>query len=118
MRVIVAGSRTITDMIAVEEAMELSGFEVTSVVSGTASGVDKLGERWAKNHGVPISQYPANWNLYGKSAGYKRNVEMALNADSLVAVWDGVSKGTRHMIDIAKSKNLRIYVHNTKHTGG
>lgn len=49
-------------------------------------------------------------DLYGKSAGYKRNSEMAEIADALIAFWDCSSKGTKDMIDIAKNKNLLVRV--------
>ena len=50
------------------------------------------------------------WDKYGKKAGYLRNVEMAENANALIAFWDGKSKGTKHMIDIATERNLPIRV--------
>lgn len=95
-------------------AMELCGWKPSIVISGTASGVDTLGERWAKENDIPVFRCPADWNKHGKRAGYLRNVEMAQGADALVAVWDGESRGTRHMIDIARRMSLRIYVHKTK----
>ena len=52
----------------------------------------------------------ANWDTFGKRAGYIRNQEMANNADALVAFWDEESKGTRHMIEIAKKQNLAVRV--------
>jgi len=60
--------------------------------------------------GYPVAKFPADWNKFKKSAGYKRNVEMAENADALIAFYDGKSKGTGHMIDIAKEKNLLIRI--------
>ncbi len=59
---------------------------------------------------VPIKKFPANWTAYGMSAGYKRNQQMAENADALIALWDGESKGTKHMIDIATQKGLWVHV--------
>ncbi len=56
-------------------------------------------------------RFPADWNTYGKSAGCRRNMTMALNADSLVAVWDGSSNGTAHMINAARARKLHVYVH-------
>lgn len=111
MRVIIAGSRGIDNIHKVAKAIENSGFEITEVVSGTCRGVDRLGERWARNHGISIARFPADWYRHGRSAGYKRNIEMAQYADALVAVWDGVSKGTGHMIQIAKERNLKVYIH-------
>lgn len=93
MKVIIAGSRTINDIKKVENAIFISGFKVTEVVSGNAKGVDRLGEEWSKNNGISIKKFPANWEKYGKSAGYIRNVEMAKyvgNKGGLIAVWGGL----------------------------
>lgn len=109
-RTIIAGSRTITEWPIVESAIFDSGFEITEVVSGCARGVDALGEQWAKANGKPIKQFPADWKAHGKSAGYRRNMEMADYADQLIAVWDGTSAGTHHMIECANQKGLRVYV--------
>jgi hypothetical protein len=111
MRTIIAGSRSITDYATVERAVRLSGIEITEVISGKARGPDLLGERWAKEHDVPVNSKPANWNKYGPSAGPIRNREMAEEADALVAVWDGVSKGTKDMIKVAKQKGLKVHIH-------
>ena len=110
MKTIIAGSRGVTDFNIVEEAIKESGFIITEVVCGCARGVDSLGEQWAKNNNIPVKYFPAEWNRFGRSAGYKRNVEMADNAEALIAVWDKVSKGTKHMIDIAGNKGLKIFV--------
>jgi len=116
MRVIVAGSRDNVSQADIDHAIEASGWvkEITVVVSGAARGADRMGENWAKRNGVAIDSRPANWDKHGKSAGYKRNQEMADNADALIAVWDGVSRGTKHMIDIAKDKKLRTFIYNLK----
>ena len=55
-------------------------------------------------------RFPADWDKYGKAAGYKRNGEMARNADALIAFWDGKSRGTKHMIDLAKKYDLQARV--------
>lgn len=111
MRTIIAGSRSITKYSVVRQAIIDSEFEITEVVSGTARGVDKLGERYAKVSGIPIKQFPADWNNYGKSAGYRRNNEMAKYADALIAVWDGESKGTASMIELAEKWGLKVFVY-------
>jgi hypothetical protein len=110
MRTIIAGSRNITDYVTILHAISLS-WKPTVVISGCARGADKLGEEWAIRNNVPIERFPANWNEYGKSAGYRRNVEMSENAEALLAIWDGESKGTKHMIDIAKKKELLVYIY-------
>ena len=110
MRTIVAGSRSITDYNTVLEAMYKSGFIFTEVVSGTARGVDKLGELIALDFGIPIVRFIPNWDKYGRAAGHIRNAEMAEYADALVAVWDGYSAGTKSMINIANKLNLAVYI--------
>ena len=83
-----------------------------SIVSGTARGADSLGEVYAKEKGYLLTKFPAQWDKFGKSAGYRRNEEMAKNADGLVAFWDGQSRGTKHMIDIAKAQGLAVRIIN------
>ncbi len=110
MRTIIAGSRNITDINVVREAVKKSKFSITEVVSGCAKGVDKLGEEIAKELGLPIKRFPAKWDEYGKRAGFIRNEEMAEYADALIAVWDGKSKGTKHIINLAAKNGLYLFV--------
>lgn len=114
MRTIIAGSRGITDRNLVDDAIQAAalfeGIVPTLVVSGAAPGVDTIGEQWAAEHGVPVKQYPANWKMVGPVAGMQRNYTMAQNADALIAVWDGRSPGTRHMIALAHKYKLQVYV--------
>ena len=99
MKVIIAGSREITDYGFVAAVIKRSGFDITEVVSGTAHGVDRLGEQWAVQNGVPIKYMPPDWNLHGKAAGPIRNKEMAEYADAAVLVWNGESSGTKNMLE-------------------
>lgn len=110
MRVIIAGSRSINKYSVLKKAIEDSGFKITSVVSGCARGADELGIAYAQFADIPCERFPANWNKHGKSAGILRNVEMSENADALIALWDGKSRGTSHMIEIAKKKGLKVFV--------
>lgn len=117
MKTIVAGSRTIIDIkhvtVAVGLAEEVANITITEVVSGTAQGVDQLGELLATARGVPIKRFPAQWGRYGRGAGYRRNAQMAHYADALIAIWDGQSRGTKHMIDLAFDADLKVYIHRT-----
>jgi len=99
MRVIVAGSRWITDRFLVDQAIRDSGFSITELVSGCALGVDQVGESWARSNKVPVKRFPAQWVEQGRSAGVLRNQQMAEYADALVALWDGHSRGTKDMIE-------------------
>lgn len=109
MRVIIAGSRTITDGTEVAQAAFASRFEFTEIVSGTAKGVDRLGEWFAAHRGIPIKRFPADWDKYGKSAGYKRNKQMAEYADALILLIRDNSKGSIHMFNLAIKHDLEVY---------
>lgn len=111
MKVIIAGSRTINDYSLVEKAVKNSGFHITEIVSGCARGVDTLAIRYAEFNEIPIKRMPANWDMYKKSAGYRRNAEMATYADALIAIWDRHSSGTVHMINVAKERGLKVFTH-------
>lgn len=112
MKVIIAGSRQINDYQVVVDALSNADIVITQVVSGTARGIDKLGEKWAIENGIPIKQFPPDWSKYGRSAGYLRNEQMAEYADALIAVWDERSRGTGHMINLAKKHGLAVHVYN------
>lgn len=122
MKVIIAGSRTIVDYLIVDYAISQAMHEwnigigdIKEIVSGKEpKGVDYQGEIWANEHKIPIKPFPANWVLYGDSAGPIRNTEMAKYADALIAIWDGKSRGTRDMINKANRRGLRVYIHNSR----
>ncbi len=114
MKVIIAGSRRLSNLLAARElarAIVESKFEITEVVSGAAKGIDLLGENWALLHNVPVKRFPANWQRFGRAAGFIRNGEMAEYADALIAVWDGRSQGTQNMIAEARNLKLPTHVH-------
>lgn len=99
MKIIIAGSRSIQDYNKLLTVMNNLLWPVDEVVSGGANGVDKLGEKLAIDFVLDLKVFPADWDQYGKSAGFIRNQLMAEYADALVCIWDGRSKGTKHMID-------------------
>lgn len=114
-RVIIAGGRDFNDFDLLKQKMDKLLSNVIgdiAIVSGMARGADSLGARYAALKGYALYNFPADWDKYGKSAGYRRNEEMARNADALVAFWDGKSKGTKHMIDIARLHGLKVRVIN------
>lgn len=114
MKVIIAGSRGITDPALVEWATQASGFAITEVVSGGARGVDRLGEEWAASKNIPIRQFIPDWDKLGKRAGMIRNADMGIYADALVALWDNESRGTAMMIEFMKRLGKPVFVYNTK----
>jgi hypothetical protein len=113
MKVIIAGSRSIEDYNIIDKAIKESKYDICCVISGTAHGVDKLGEQWADKNNVAVLRMPADWKQYGKAAGPIRNAEMAKVADAAVIIWDGESRGTLNMIENIKKLNKPYYVYRT-----
>ena len=111
---VVAGSRDFMHYNLLEETLDTLLVrrvdEGINIISGTARGADELGQVYADKKGYGVILKPAKWNLYGNSAGYKRNAEMAEIADAVVCFWDGRSRGTKHMIEIAKKKEIPLRV--------
>ena len=114
-RVVIAGSRNYFDYTGAERYINLClsnlsrKYEII-IVSGGCSGADMLGEKYAKENGLKIERYEARWDLYGKSAGPRRNNLMAEISDFIICFWDGKSRGTKSMIDIAKKLNKPLRV--------
>ena len=114
---LVVGSRTFTDYDLMKRKLDamLINHPKTVIVSGGAAGADTLAEKYAKEKGLILKVFPANWEIYGNRAGYKRNEQMhkyisIADARGVVAFWDGESKGTQHNFGLAKkySNEIRI----------
>lgn len=112
-KLIIAGSRDFNNYELLKKTLDkvkkVFKFEV---VSGKARGADSLGERYARENNLPIAEFPADWDTHGKKAGFLRNADMADYADGCIVFWDGVSKGTQHMINLAKEKGIQISIVN------
>ena len=109
MKLAVVGSRTFNDYPYLKKMLQWHSCSM--IVSGGAKGADLLAKRYAAENDIPVREYPPDWKLYGKSAGYKRNVLIVNDCDELVAFWDGISKGNRLSIDLAKKDNKPVYVY-------
>lgn len=114
-RVIIAGCRNFNNYDTLKERCEyylqdkIKTHNVI-IISGHASGADALGERFASEHNLQCELHPADWKRHGKGAGPIRNAEMAEVSDALIAFWDGQSRGTKSMIEIAKKKGIKVAV--------
>ena len=114
-RVVIAGCRNYTNY---EEAKQYIDFCISNIrqgnniiiLSGCASGADAIGERYAKENGFKVEKYPADWEIYGKSAGPRRNKQMAEASDYVICFWDGKSSGTRSMLELAKKCNKPVKI--------
>ncbi len=115
MRVIIAGGRLFTDYDRLLGVCKRIMSKRDTVVCGMAPGADMLGMKFAEDNMLDVRTYPAAWQRYGKRAGILRNVDMAQNADALIAFWDGESRGTKHMIDTALDRGLDVHVYRYTH---
>lgn len=106
MKIAIVGSRSFNDYALMKEVIdnykEKSAVVFSAVVSGGARGADSLGERYAEENGLEKIIFKADWNKYGKRAGFIRNVDIIKNCDICFAFWDGESHGTKHDIDLCK----------------
>ena len=117
-RLIIAGSRDFFDynLVANEANLFIAAIRTgtpnaqISIVSGNAKGVDELGEQFAKDNNLEVIRIPAEWERHGRFAGPIRNKEMVKLGTHVLAFWDGKSKGTKSMINLATKKGLIVKV--------
>lgn len=83
---------------------------ISRIISGGARGADALAERFAKEHGIPLKVFPAEWDKYGKSAGFRRNEDIIKACDVCAAFWDGQSRGTKHDIDLCGKYDKELFL--------
>ena len=110
MKTIIAGGRDFKPLAMDRQILDelKETLPITEVVCGMARGADAFGKEWAEAQGIPVKEFPAQWNLYGRRAGYMRNSEMGEYAEALVAFPGGF--GTTSMIGIATKKGLKIEI--------
>lgn len=127
MRVIIAGSRELYGTEIIQCAVNDSGFTITELVEGECYGIDVSARNWAIKNNIPYKPFPADWNnihlpdsivktrkdgtLYDAYAGIRRNKEMAMYAEALIAIPSADSKGTNQMIEIMKKLKRPIFVY-------
>lgn len=116
-KVAIVGSRTFDNYEMLKtfigQACENEGLfqgKEVEIISGGARGADKLGERFAEEHDYTLTVFKAEWDKYGKSAGFRRNVDIIKNCDICFAFWDGKSQGTLHDINLCKEYNKRCFI--------
>jgi len=99
MRLAIVGSRSIKTA----DLDKLIPVKPDVIVSGGAVGVDTLAEVWARKNGIQTLVFKPEWNKYGRSAAFRRDYTIVDNADAVLALWDGISKGTMHTVNYARS---------------
>ncbi len=113
MNVGIVGSRNFSNLEYVEDfilQLHIANPIDLTIISGNAPGVDKTAENYAHKNGIPVLSLPANWDEYGRRAGYLRNIKIVDNSDLVVAFWDGKSKGTQHSINLARQKGKKLII--------
>ncbi len=82
---------------------------VTKIISGGASGADKIAQIFASKFNIPIEVIVPDWSN-GKQAGVSRNTDIIKKSDYVIAFWDGISKGTLDSINKAKKLNKKLFI--------
>lgn len=110
--VIIAGGRDFADYGLLQSKCDkfFQEKKPTAIISGLARGADTMGARYARERGIPVLEFPADWERLGRRAGMVRNLQMLEATDAVVAFWDGQSRGTAHMINEAKKRGLPLRV--------
>lgn len=105
-RVIVAGSRDFDDYGYLCDRLDalLGKKERVLVLCGRDDLYDKMVAQYCYDREYGAQFYPLDWT------GDEHHKIMAENADALVDFWDGKSRGTKHMIDIANRMGLQVRV--------
>lgn len=112
MRLLVCGGRDFNDYNLLWETLDTFKPAITFMILGGARGADQIAEDYAKNTIIDYKVYPADWNTYGKKAGYLRNKQMLEEGkpEYVLAFWDGKSKGTANMIKLAQEANVTVEI--------
>ena len=113
--IVIAGCRDYNNYDEAKEFIDVCLIDIKKdneiiILSGCASGADAIGERYAKENGFEVEKFPADWKKYGRSAGPRRNKQMAERSDLVICFWDETSKGTRSMIDYAIKYNKPVKI--------
>jgi YspA, cpYpsA-related SLOG family len=112
-RILVCGSRRWKDRNAIIYRLaDISPpLDEVVIVHGNAGGADRIAHQEAQKLGLLVEPHPADWERYGKRAGFIRNVEMLESGiDLVIAFWDGASRGTQHTMDEAAKREIPVEV--------
>ena len=119
MKRIISGSRgAMIDTPKLWWMLKHTKLDVTEIVSGGSGNVDICAERLAEFLHLPKRVFMADWQTHGKAAGPLRNTQMAEYGEAVLAVWNGNSPGTKHLIAEAKRCGLPIFIHKAEMSKG
>lgn len=106
MKVLIVGSRSIRSY----DISELIPPQTELIISGGAEGADSIAEEYADKHKISKLILRPRYDKYGKAAPLKRNELMVELADEVIALWDGISRGTKYTVEYAKKKNKTVKI--------
>ena len=115
MKLAVVGSRTFNDYAVLATWIDGVFYQFANeseegIISGGARGADKLAADYAENRDIEYIEFPAEWDKYGKSAGFIRNQQIVDACDIVLAFWDGKSRGTADTIEKAKKAKKPTFI--------
>lgn len=106
MKVAVIGSRGL----AVDNLGDYLPEGTDEIVSGGAKGIDTCAANFARANNIKLTEFLPDYKRFGRGAPLKRNITIIEYADTVLAFWDGKSKGTAFVIDSAKKLGKEIRV--------
>ena len=107
MKVAVIGSRNLV----VQDLGIYLPEETMEIVSGGAKGVDQLAFQIAQQQGLPCVELLPDYGRYGRGAPLIRDREIVREADLVLAVWDGASRGTRYVMEQCRKTHTPVRVY-------
>ena len=111
MKLAIIGSRDFNDYpLLVDSINSLVEESITMIVSGGAKGADSLGEKYANENNIPIKIFKPDWKKHGRAAGFIRNVDIVKESDTVIAFWDGKSRGTENSINHARKMDKGLLI--------
>lgn len=113
-RVLICGSRFFTDIESMRALIETFPSD-TVIIHGAAPGADTYAAVCARQAGLQVEAYPADWDRYYKAAGRIRNTQMLVEGkpDIVYAFAGGPlseTKGTKDMVNQAREANIETVV--------
>lgn len=110
MRVLVCGGRDYSDIVRVFSVLDKLHREagIDAIIEGGAKGADRLAKEWAKQFGIPVQTYEADWESYGSFAGPKRNAEMLAHAQPDLVIAFAGGRGTADMTRKARKAGVNV----------
>ena len=106
MKLLIAGSRSIKEF----DISEYIPPTTDMIICGGANGIDRIAEEYADKHRITKLVVRPRYDLYRKAAPLKRNETMIDICDSVIIIWDGTSKGTKNVIELAQKRGKTLTV--------